>query len=98
MSYDLSQDPYAQRSTEISSQARGAAAISPSDTVDLAPYAKALMVTAAGTVGVLPITSYATGSTTAVALGNLPVGYIIPIQVARVFATGTTATVIGLYN
>ena len=98
MAYDPTQDPYAQRSTQVESQARGAAAIAPSDTVDLAPYAKALMVTAAGTVSVLPINNYAAGSSTAVALGNLPVGYIIPIQVARVFATGTTATVVGLYN
>ncbi len=98
MAYTAGSDPYAQRSTEISSQARGASVITPSDTVDLAPYAKALMVTAAGTVSVLPISNYAGGSTTAVSLGNLPVGYIIPIQVARVFLTGTSATVVGLYN
>jgi hypothetical protein len=98
MTYTAASDPYAQRSTEISSQARGAAAITPSDTVDLPVYAKALMVTAAGTVSVLPIAEYVQGNTTAVALGNLPVGYIIPIQVARVFASGTSATVIGLYN
>lgn len=98
MPYTLASDPYAQRSTEISSQARGAAAIAPSDTVDLTVYAKALMVTAAGTLSVLPIASYAEGITTAIPLGNLPVGYIVPIQIARVFATGTTATVVGLYN
>lgn len=98
MPYSSAQDPYAQRSTDIGSQARGAAAISPSDTVDLAPYAKALMVTAAGTVSILPIVNYENAIVTPVALGTLPVGTIIPIQVARVFSTGTTATVIGLYN
>ena len=98
MAYTPASDPYAQRSTLVDSQARGASPITPSDTVDLTTYAKALEVVTAGTVSVLPIANYAAGSTTAVALGNLPVGYIIPIQVARVFATGTTATVNGLYN
>lgn len=98
MTYNPASDPYASRSVEVESQARGASAITPSDTVDLTTYAKALMVTAAGTVSVLPIVNYENAITTAVACGNLPVGYIIPIQVARVFATGTTATVIGLYN
>ena len=98
MAYNPASDPYAQRSIDVESQARSAAAISPSDTVDLTTYAKALMVTAAGTVSVLPVVNYENAVLTPIALGNLPVGYIIPIQVARVFATGTTATVIGLYN
>lgn len=87
--YNLAQDPYAQRSTEISSQARLAAAVTLSDTVDLAPYAKALYVGVAGDVTVLPIN--ATDDTHTVLFKAHPVGYM-PVQVRRVLATGTTAT------
>jgi len=98
MAYNPASDPYAARSVPVESQARGTFPITPSDTVDFTTYAKALLVTAAGTVSILPVANYAMASTTAVPLGNLPVGYVIPIQVARVFNTGTTATVVGLTN
>jgi hypothetical protein len=81
-------DPYAQRSTEISSQARGAYAVSPNDGTDLNPPAKALYVGSAGDLVVLPIN--ATDDSQTVTLANHPVGYV-PIQVRRVFATGTIA-------
>lgn len=82
-------DQYAQRSTAVSSQARGAYAVSPSDSVDLDPPAKALYVGSAGDLVVLPIN--AADDTQTVTLANHPVGYV-PMQVRRVFSTGTIAS------
>jgi len=98
MAYNQASDIYAQRSTEVISQARNAALLVPSDIADLTPYAKGLLVTATGTLTVLPILAYAGGSTTPVSLGTIAAGTFVPVQVARVFATGTSATVVGLFN
>lgn len=98
MPYDASSDPYAQRSTGVNSYARGMSAIVPSDTVDLPTYAKALYIAAAGTISFIPIANYAGGSSSPITLISQPAGTIIPVQVARVLATGTSATVMGLYN
>ena len=68
--------------------ARRAAAITPSDTVDLTAYAKALYVGAAGNVRVLTVGGE---DADAVTFANHPVGWL-PVQVRRVLATGTTAT------
>ncbi len=81
-------DSYAQRSTEVDSQARGAFAVTPSDSADLPTLAKALYVGSAGDLVVLPIN--ATDDTQTVKLANHPVGYV-PMQVRRVYATGTIA-------
>ncbi len=89
LTYDPAQDPYAQRSTEVDSQARAAVAVTPSNTVDLSPYAKALYIGVAGDVTVLPVN--ATDDANTVTFANHPVGYM-PVQVRRVLATGTTAT------
>ena len=95
MPLNPAQDQYAQGSTDVESQARGAVAITPSDTVDLAPYAKALYIGVAGNVKVIPLTN---ADDAAVTFYNHPVGYM-PVQVRRVYATGTTATnIVGLYN
>lgn len=92
MTYSSAQDQNnAQRSTSIAAQARAAAAVVPSDTVDLAPYAKALYIGTTGNISVIPVASYAAGSSTPVVFNNVPVGWF-PIQVARVMATGTTAS------
>lgn len=91
MSYDANQDGNAQRSTNIASQARAAATVAPSDTVDLTPYAKALYIGVTGNITVIPVGSYAGGSSATVTFLNVPVGWF-PVQVARVLATGTTAT------
>lgn len=88
MPYDATQDPYAQRSTTLNSNARLAAAVVPSDTVDLAPYAKDLFIGVSGDVKVIPINN---DDATAVTFKAVPVGRL-GVQVRRVFAAGTTAT------
>ena len=63
-----------------------AAAVAPSNTVDLDPYARFLVVTAAGIVSVDMV-----GGETAV-LVQLAAGIVAPMRVKRVRVTGTTAT------
>lgn len=66
--------------------------VTPSDTADLPYVTRSLMVTAAGDVSVV----MKSGDT--VTLPGLEPGTIYPIRVARVRATGTTATgIVGLY-
>lgn len=71
--------------------------ITPSDTVDLTMYAKAINVTAAGNLVILPVgnTDNAAGLVTYTAA---PVGFIPPYRVRRVNATGTTASVSTIDN
>ena len=71
--------------------------ITPSDTVDLTMYAKAIVVTAAGNLVILPVgnTDNAGGLVTFTAA---PVGFIPPYRVRRVNATGTTASVSTIDN
>lgn len=89
MTYDATKDQGdAQRSTAVSSQARAGAAVSPSDTVDLTTYAKALYVGSAGDLKILPVNN---DDSSPVTLANHPVGYC-PVQVRRVYSTGTTAS------
>src|SRR5512146_2570067 len=76
---------------------RDALAVTPSDTKDLTDatgdampcYAKALYVGVTGDVKVIPAGH--TADDTGVTFTAHPVGYL-PVQVRRVFATGTTAT------
>jgi hypothetical protein len=79
-------------------QARRGVAVTPSDSENLpgAPQVcpKALWVSAAGTVNVVPMDEQ---SDAGVALGDLQAGTVIPIRVRRVRSTGTTATVVALY-
>ena len=73
---------------DASGPGRRAAAVTASDTVDLATYAKALYVGAAGNIRVLTVGGE---DGEAVTFANHPVGWL-PVQVRRVLATGTTAT------
>lgn len=73
---------------DASGPARRAGAVTPSDTVDLTTYAKALYVGAAGNVRVLTVGAE---DGDAVTFANHPVGWL-PVQVRRVLATGTAAT------
>jgi hypothetical protein len=68
---------------------RSSRAITPSDTVDIpnGPV-KAIVVTQAGTLSILP-----SNSDVPVAFAEVPAGFNPPFQVRRVLATGTTATV-----
>lgn len=73
---------------DASGPARRAAVVTPSDTVDLTSYAKALYVGVAGNVRVLTVGGE---DADALTFANHPVGWL-PVQVRRVLATGTTAT------
>ena len=64
-----------------------AAAITPSDTVDLPWITRAIYVGGAGDVKV-----DMGDSGTAIPFTAVPVGTVLPIRVKRVYATGTTAT------
>ena len=76
---------YVDRNTVLSAYRHGAAIV-PSDTTDLSKSTRALYVGVTGDVVVDFI-----GGETNVTLKTMPVG-IHPLQVARVRATGTTAT------
>ena len=65
----------------------GASAVTPSDTVNLT-YPSVIYVGGTGAVRVL------TAQGDDVLFSGLPAGAIIPVQVLRVFATNTTATLL----
>jgi hypothetical protein len=73
--------------------ALGAAAVTPNDSTDLVVRpARSLFIGGAGNVAVIT----AAGDT--VTFNGLAAGSILPVQVTRVLATGTTATnIIALY-
>lgn len=69
-----------------------AAVVTPSDTVNLSPPARMLWIGGAGALKVDTIS----GET--VTLSAVPAGSRIPLQVRRVYSTGTAATaIIALY-
>lgn len=75
---------------EMSDPARGAVAVTPSDATTLAGV-RALYIGVTGDVAVVT-----PGRTTSVVFKAAPVG-ILPVQVTKVLATGTTATdIVGL--
>ncbi|MFC5342726.1 hypothetical protein ACETK8_06215 [Brevundimonas staleyi] len=82
-----SPDAYAAFAPAPSAPARRAEAVTPNDTTDLPNLAKALYVGVTGDVRVVPVAS--PGGAAVTFVGH-PVGYM-PIQCARVMATGTTA-------
>ena len=67
--------------------ARGAAAVTPSDSADLEYRSRALYV---GTGGDISVNMAGTGA--AVVFTGVPSGSVLPISVTRVLAAGTTAT------
>lgn len=72
-----------------------AVTITPNDSADIAEVTRGLHVHA-GTAST-PVKVTLAGDTTAVTM-NLQTGFIYPLRVSRVWATGTSATtVIGLY-
>jgi len=78
------------RSTVTANNYSRSAAITPSDTVSLAAVCDAILVAAAGNISAVDV---AGGS---IAITAAPVG-ILPLNLSRVNATGTTATVYALY-
>lgn len=68
-----------------------AAAVAPSDTVDLPTPAKALYIGGAGNVVLVPLSQVGNAGVT---FANVPAGSILPMRCRCVLATGTTATLI----
>lgn len=82
-------DPFITRSKPMPSTIRNGATVTPADGADLPTMAYGLWVGGAGT---LTVTFLETG--TNITLSAVPAGTYIPIAVKRVWATGTTATLI----
>lgn len=93
--YDSTKDPL-RGSTAGPSQPNlfggNSAAVTPSDTVDLTTYPKAIVVTVAGNLVVLPMKATDDGAHL-ITFTAAAVGFIPPFRVRRVMATGTTASV-----
>ncbi len=85
-------DPFSTNATGLDAPALHAFAITPDDNNDLAIATRGIYVGVGGDVAVVT----AGGET--VTLKNASAGTTLPVRVARVKATGTTATnLIGLY-
>jgi len=85
-------DSFKNFARSLTSPPENAAAIVPSDGADLAELTRALYVGGGGDVAL----RMAGGEL--VTLANLPAGTLIPLRVARVLASGTTATaLVGLW-
>lgn len=94
MAYDKTKDPstgnpYTAGRRKAARHPKGVTVV-PSDTVDLASYAAGLVVVTAGNVKYIPSQNADADTITVTAA---PVGFVIPHQVRRVFATGTTGAV-----
>lgn len=79
-------DEFDQYKTGLTSPAREAVALTPDDATDLEDPTRAIFVGGSGNLAVQMIS----GQT--VTFDNIQAGVIYPLRVARVLATGTTAT------
>lgn len=86
MAYQKENDP---NLFNTGAPAKALASVTRSDTVDLPKYAKSLKCNAAGTISVLPVDNYRAGNETSYSL-VVSAGEYVPIEVARVFLTGTS--------
>ena len=82
-------DTFESNQAGLSSPAEHAAAVTPSDSADLANSARGLWVGGTGNVSVDLV-----GSGSAVLFSNVPEGTLLPIRASRVRDTATTATAI----
>jgi hypothetical protein len=84
-----------QKMLKATAPAANAAAITPNDGANLANQARGILVGGAGTIKVDMV---GTGTGVTFTIGASAVGFILPIQVKKVYATGTTATnLVALY-
>lgn len=81
-------DPFVTHGGSLDSPALHAAAVTPSDSTDLATTARGLYVGGAGNIAVT------TAGGDDVTFTGVGAGTILPVRVARVKATSTTATAI----
>ena len=79
-------DKFESNQTGLTSPGEHAAAVTPNDSTDLATFARALYIGGAGNVKVNTIR----GET--VTFSGVLAGSILPVRVARVHSTDTTAT------
>ncbi len=87
-------DGYKSYSATPVSTARKLVAVTPSDATDLTAVAKALYIGGGGDVEVI-----AADDTDAVVLKAVPAGAFLPVQVRRVLAGNTSATlIVALYD
>ena len=82
----MAEDRFASYATGLDSPAGDAASVTPNDGADLATASRALYIGGTGNVAVVTV-----GGDT-VTFANVPSAAILPVRVARVLATGTTAT------
>ena len=95
MPAEPSKDASSSYPRNASQPARAAAVIAPSDTVDLPVYARAVAVGTAGSLKVIPINNADDAPVTF----TVAAGAILPVQVRRVFASGTSAgSLVALYD
>lgn len=79
-------DRYAGQGGDLLSPAGDGAAVTPSDTADLAVASKRLYVGGAGAVKIVTVLG------TTLTYAAVPAGTYLNVRAARVLATGTTAT------
>ena len=84
----MAADDWTDRRRELWAPASDAAAVTPNNGADLATYTRGLYIGGFGDVKVDMVTS---GTVT---FSAVPAGTVLPIRVKRVYATGTTATLI----
>lgn len=90
MVYDPAKDPVQSFRNSHGNFGSVGRVVTPNDSTDLDPYAKAVVVTAAGNLVILPVQN-ADGTT--ITFTACPVGFVPPYRVRRVLSTGTSASV-----
>lgn len=80
-------DAFSSHEASLASPAEHGAAVTPDDDNDLANATRALWIGGTGDISVIFV-----GQSTAVLLESIPAGTLLPIRVARVLSTNTTAT------
>jgi hypothetical protein len=83
-------DPYEDNQPTPESFGRSARLVTPSDSADLPTVSKSVVCATAGNISVVPVLNDAS---VPVPFVDVPAGFVVPFQVRRVKATGTTATV-----
>jgi hypothetical protein len=90
MAYDASKDTRLKNTKTLLSNGSKGTLVSPSNSVDLTAYAKAIVLLTAGNVAYIPVLN---ADDAPMSFVDLPAGWVSPHQVRRVNLTGTTATV-----
>jgi len=83
----MPKDDFGSQVDSVSSPSLAPFAITPSDSAELAKIPKALWIGTGGDVNVQGV-----NNASPVMFRNVPNGFIVPVRVRKVLATGTTAT------